>query len=182
MSANTYDDSGLQTALREYFDIKKNLDPAKEIKRRAKNVGLKLVKYYKDAAPTKEEIMRVGYKARVRPRIKAKGMTRAKQVKMELAARSRARTLTAAGWFPAVIALGGTPRLNKTVRGSHLGSVKQELGGKSPSVTLTNAQPGAEHTDDKANGAIQRALDAEVADITKYLDRKQEEAARKAGL
>lgn len=191
MNKSTYDDSGLQAALKEYLDIKKNVDPATEVKRRAKNVCLRLVRAFKQAAPTPDDIKAVGFRVKVRPRIAAftrsrRGKTsiipRGQQVKKEIAARVAARTLTAAGWFPAAVALGANPKLGKRVRGQRLGSVDMKLGGTEPNVTMTNAQPGAAHTDDRGGNAMQKALDAETADMVKYIDRKHDKAARKAGL
>lgn len=188
-----YDDSGLVAALREYMDVKKNVDPAKEIRRRAKNVGLRLVKLYGDAAPSAEVIRntakRIGVKMKIRQRIKdlkgkkGKGLSLKQQAAKETRARVAARKLTATGWFPAVKALGGTPRLSGSApKGKARGSLNERLSGSNPSETLNNDQDGAERTDDRAGGGIQKALNAEMDDIQKYLDKKNQEAAQKAGL
>ena len=198
MSANTYDDSGLQAALREYLDIRKNIKPAELITKKALSVvigGSKtgggklegLIQLYMKAAPSREEIMRVGFKAKVRPRIKGytgksgKGLTRAQMVKKELAARAKARMLTATGWFASSLALGGKSKPIKA-RGERLGSIQKNLSGLSPSITMINGMPGAEQTDDRAGGAMQKALDAVTEDMQVYIERKHDEAARKAGL
>jgi len=150
-----------------------------------------VVLYFPLRAPTKEEITKIGFRARVRPKIrnakasrkgKLVGLSRGQQVKRELAARVRARTLTAVGWFPAAQSLGGNPKRKESVKGQMLGSVKKELSGLSPSVTMTNAMPGAAQTDDRAGGAMQKALDAVRDDMLVYIERKQDEAARGAGL
>jgi len=186
MPAFSYDDSALQASLRQYFDLKKNIDPDTEIRRRAKNVGMRLIRIYKQNAPTptqiKADAARVDYKLKTRPAIKTKGGSRQKQVKAEIRARIQARTFTTTGWFPAVEALGGSPKVAKRVRGPKRGKIEQKRGAASVQVTLINEQPGAEQTANKSGNATQKALDDEAADIAKYCERKLAEAAQSAGL
>jgi hypothetical protein len=184
--AFTYDDSGLQSAIKEYLEIKGNIDPDKEIRRRAKNVGMKLIRIFKSNAPTKEQIQTAaksrGYKLKTRASIKKKGGSRESQVKAEIKARVNARTFTATGWFPAVEALGGSPKIAQRVKGPRRGKIEQKQARSSVQVTLVNDQPGAEHTATMKGNAMQQALDMEAEDIAKYVLRKQAQAARKAGL
>lgn len=183
---NSYDDTAMRAALRQYLDIKKNVDPDKEVRRRAKNVGMKLIKIFKGNAPTaaqiKADAQKIGFALKTRPGILKKHGSRAKQVKAEIAARIAARTYTATGWFPAVEALGGSPKAAARVKGPHRGSIAQKRGSASVQVTLTNSQPGAEQTASKNGNAMQQALDLEAEDMMKYVMRKQDEEARKAGL
>lgn len=186
MPPNTYDDRALKSALGEYLDLKKNVDPDKEIRRRAKNVGMKLIRIFKGNAPTPAQIKQAaqsaGFALKTRPGIKKKGGHRAKQIEAEIRARVNARTFTATGWFPAVEALGGTPKAAQRVKGPKRGSIAQKQGKASVQVTLTNDQPGAEHTALKSGNTMQQALDMEAEDIMKYVMKKQAQAAQKAGL
>ena len=182
----TYDDTELRASLRQYFDLKKIIEPDKEIRRRGKNIGMRLIREFKKAAPTKEEIQadakRIDYRLKTRDSIKKKGGARQKQVKAELKARIAARTFSATGWFPAVEALGGSPKIAQRVKGPHRGKLEQRRGAASVQVTLTNDQPGAEQTATRKGNIMQKAVDDEVADMVKYIERKQAEAAQKAGL
>jgi hypothetical protein len=184
--AYSYDDTELKKALGQYLDLKKNVDPDTEIKRRAKNVGMKLIKIFKGNAPTpaqiKADAVKIDYKLKTRDSIKKKGGSRAKQVKAELRARINARTFSATGWFPAVEALGGSPKIAQRVKGPKRGKIEQRRGLASVQVTLVNEQPGAEHTATKNGNAMQDALDMETADMLKYIERKQAEAAERVGL
>jgi Lon protease-like protein len=187
MASNTkYDDTAMRAALRQYLDLKKNVEPDKEVRRRAKNVGMKLIRIYKDNAPTVAEIkdlaVKLGYRIKTRPGIVKKKGSRAKQVAAEIKARIAARTFSATGWFPAVEALGGSPKIAQRIKGPKRGSIAQKRGLASVQVTLVNDQPGAEQTASKKGNAMQQALDAETADMLKYIMRKQQEAAKKAGL
>lgn len=182
-----YDDAGLQAALKEYFDVKKNLDPKKEIRRRAGNITLRLIGIYRKHAPSKGDITTkidsLGYRVKVRPKIrKMKGITPWKRVQLELAARQRARTFTATGWFPAAEQLGKNPRKNKGVTGPVRGRLKEKLGTLEVSETMINDQPGAAHMVDKSGNAMQLAIEKERDDVLKYLMDRQDKAARKAGL
>lgn len=183
---SSYDDAALQTALRQYFDIKKNVDPDKEIRRRAKNVGMRLIRIFKARAPTPAQIQaeaaKIDFALKTRDSIKRKGGSRQKQVKAELRARIAARQFTATGWFPAVEALGGNPKAAKRIKGPKRGRLVEQKGSLSVSETLINEQPGAEHVATKNGHATQRALDEEAADMMEYVMRKQEQAARSAGL
>lgn len=186
MPPNSYDDTGLQSALKQYFDIKKNVDPDTEIRRRAKNVGMKLIRIFKGNAPTAAQITSaaksVGYKLKTRESIKKKKGSRQGQVEAEIKARIKARTFTATGWFPAVEALGGSPRAAKSVKGPKRGKIEQRKGSASVQVTLINEQPGAEHAAGKKGNAMQTALDMEAADIAKHVERKLAQAAQQSGL
>lgn len=194
----TFDDSGWKEAFRQYLDIKKNVDPGKELRRRAKNVAIRLIKSFGDNAPSREEIARavrtLGWHVKIRPKIKEKtkamaikgkgrGGRRRAQIAMELRARQNARTFTATGWFPALEKLGGNPRRKKAVRGPERGRLDEKLTGLKIYELMTNAQPGAAQVVDRATGNIlQAALDSERDDMIAYIERKLEEAARKAGL
>jgi hypothetical protein len=186
MPAFKYDDSGLQSALRQYFDLKKNVDPNKEIRRRAKNIGMKLIGIYKKNAPTAAQIMaelkKHGYALKVRPKIDMKGGPRGKKLKAEIKARVNARMFSSTGWFPAVEALGGSPRIPKRVTGPKRGKIEQRRGLASVQVTLINEQPGAEHTAEKNGNAMQTAIDREVEDMVGKIKEWQEKAAQSAGL
>lgn len=195
-----YDDSGLTQALRIYFDIRKNIDPKKELRRRAKNIGMRLIRVTKEATPSKAEIVTdattaggkkvlksttTGFRVRVRPSIMKRNVLWAKKVQMELRARVRSRTFTATGWFPAVERLGGTPRRKRGVRGPKRGRLVEKFGALEMSETLINDQPGAAQTMDRAEArghSMTKVLEDERDDILKYVQRKQAEAARRAGL
>jgi hypothetical protein len=187
MFSVTYDDSGLSEAFRMYFDLKKNIDIKKEVRRRAGNVALRLVGIYKKNAPSKGDITTkvdsLGYRVKVRPKIrKLAGKTQWKKIQLELAARQRARTFTCTGWFPAAEKLGKSPRKNRGVTGPIRGRHQEKASLLSVTETLINDQPGAAHMMDRSGNALQMALDKERDDMLKYIMRKQDEAARKAGL
>ena len=181
-----YDDSGFNAALKKYLALRPNVEPQKELRRRAKNIGMRLIRIYKQNAPSVADIKKAaqnaGWKIKTRPAIKKRKGKRADQVKAEINARIKARTFTATGWFPAVEALGGSPRSKKGVRGPKRGRLVEKTGGSDMSETLVNLQPGAEHTGDKAGTAIQRAIEQERDDMLKYISRKLEQAAKKANL
>jgi len=182
----TYDDSAMRSALKQYLDLRKNVDPDTEVKRRAKNVGMKLITIYKGNAPTaaqiKADAAKIGFALKVRGGIQKKGGKRAKQIKAEIRARVNARMFTATGWFPAVEALGGSPKIPKRVNGPKRGKIEQNRGSASVQVTLINDQPGAEHTAEIKGNAMQQALDAETADMVDYINRKLAQAANDSGL
>ena len=191
-SPATYDDRAFKKALKNYLDLRKNVDPKKELKRRAKNVGMRLVKIYKDKGVSLQEISAkvasLGDRLKVRPKIRAKGRlnprkwTHRRMVAAELRARKSAKGFTATGWFPSVERLGGTPRDNVKRTGPRRGKLIEKLTGFDISETLINQQPGAAHVMEKNTTPIQAALDAETADIVKYTDRKLREAAKRNGL
>src|ERR1700744_2884535 len=70
------DDRTFKKALSQSLDLKKNVDPPKELKRRAKNIGLRLIKIYKQKGVELEDITAkvrsLGNRVKVRPKIKAK--------------------------------------------------------------------------------------------------------------
>ncbi len=193
-----YDDSGLRSALRDYLDLRKNVDPGKELKKRAINIGYKLIIIYVRTGADKEEIMQavkaLGWrvktrlKIRQRTRVGKKGkpvkLTRQQQILMEMKARANAASFTSTGWFTAITALGGNPRraLKKKFKGPVRGDIKQSLRGTDPFIQLENLQPAAELVANRDGGAIQKALDEERDDILVYVMRKQDEAAAKNGL
>ena len=190
-----YDDKAFTSALKQYLDIKTNLDPAQEVRRRAKNIGMRLIRLYGQSAPTVADITAkirsLNGRVKVRPKIKAmtgkkgKALSRKRQINIELKARIQARKLSATGWFPAVTILGGNPKSKlpgKRPHGQARGRLKEALGGFNPTETLYNDQEGAAQTDARGGGAVEKALTEETADIVKYVDRKNLEAAQKAGL
>lgn len=186
----TWDDVGFKKALKGYLDLKKNVDPKKELKRRAKNIGIKLIVLYKKKGVDLSDIseFHIGDTIKIRPKIWAKAKKNPKKwtykrmVRAELNARKSAKGFTSTGWFPSVTRLGGNPnRPQRQGGGPRRGSLEEKLAGTDISETLVNSQPGAGHVHDKNKGDFQKALDLETADMVKYIARKQTEAARKAG-
>lgn len=196
----SWDDKNFKKALRLYLDLKKNVDPVKELKRRAKNIDIKLIKLYKDKgtslAQITQEVRALGPRVKIRPKIRAKIFNDKKgkknkvlvsshqrMINAELNARRSAKGFTATGWFPSLKKLGGAP--NRKVRdgtGPERGTIVEKLTGTNISETLINQQPGASVVMKKEQSGCQKVVDAETADLTKYNIRKLNEAARKAGL
>lgn len=189
----TWDDRGFKAALKDYLNHRKNLDPKKELRRRAKNVGMRLVKIYKDKGVNLEDItlmvQALGDRVRIRPKIRAKTgkrggkLTHKQMIAAELRARRSAKGFSATGWFPAIEKLGGSPkRPQRSGTGPKRGKLEENLSGSNISETLVNQQPGAAVVHDKTQTDFQEALDKETADMTVYNDRKLKEAARRNGL
>lgn len=188
----TFTDRNFQKALKEYLNLRKNVDPPKELKRRAKNIGLRLIKIYKDKGVDVETISAkvnsLGNRVRVRQKIRRKlrkgnRLTHKQMIAAELRARRSAKGFTATGWFPSVRKLGGRPsRQERTGTGPQRGKLIEKLSGSDISETLVNSQPGAVVVLDKSKNGCQKALVDETADLTKYIVRKQNEVARKQGL
>lgn len=186
-------DDNLTPALKQYLDIRKNIDPAQEVRRRAKNIGMRLIRLYADAAPKasdiKSKIASLNGRVKIRPKIagrmgkNGKRISRKQAIARETKARIAALKLTAAGWFVPVKYLGGQPRVKgRKPMGTFRGALNEKLSGSNPSEELINLQLGAAQTDARAGGGVQKSCDAEAEDIQKYLDRKTEEAKQKAGL
>lgn len=196
----TWDDKNFKFALKEYLNLRKNVDPKKELKRRAKNVGIRLIKIYKDKGVSLDAITQkvksLGARVKIRPRIRAKVFStklskkgkplrtpHQEMIAAELRARRSAKGFTATGWFPAVKALGGNPRRRESPgTGPQRGTLIEKLGSGEMSETLINEQPGAELVMSKNGADIQKALDDETADMVSYIIKKQDEAARRNGL
>lgn len=185
-------DDQLTPALKEYLSLK-DVNPAQEVKRRAKNIGMRLIRIYADAAPSVSDIIAkydsLDYRIKVRPSIankigkKGKKLARKMQLQKELRARINARTFTATGWFGPVERLGGNPKKkNKSVRGIAPGFLIENLAGSNPSEELVNLYDGAAQTDARAGGAVKKACDEETDDIKVYIEKKKDDTARKAGL
>jgi len=184
-----WDDRDFQRGLKRYLDLKKNVEPKKELRRRAKNVGLRLVKIYKQKgvvlANITAKVNSLGVRVKIRPKILAKRgvrWTRQRMIQAELRARRSAKGFTATGWFPSVIALGGNPRDTERRTGPRRGKLEERLGGNNMSETLVNSQPGAAFTQNKVQTDEQRALDLETADMVAYICKKENEVARRNGL
>lgn len=182
-----WDDRNFKRAIGQYLDLKKNVDPVKELKRRAKNVGMRLIKIYKtkgvNLGDITAKVKSLGPRVKIRPKIRAKKISHEKMIKAELNARRSAKGFTSTGWFPSVQKLGGNPqRQSRPGTGPKRGALVEKLNGSEKSETLVNQQPGAVHVMQKDKSDIQKALDDETADMAKYIARKQNEAARKAGL
>lgn len=181
-----WDDRDFMKALGYYCDLKKSVDKKKELRRRAKNVGLRLVRIYKQKGVNLSDITTkvksLGKRVKVRPKIRAKKGTFKKMIAMELRARKSAKGFTATGWFPSVEKLGGTPRDTVRRTGPRRGKLIEKLGLGEMSETLVNEQPGAAHLQEKASSDMQAALDAETDDMCKYIIKKLDETKRKAGL
>lgn len=199
--AATWDDKNFQFALKEYCNLKKNVEPKKELRRRAKNIGMRLIKIYKEKGVSLDAITQkvksLGVRVKIRPKIRAKTFAaklskkgkllhtpHQEMIAAELRARRSAKGFTATGWFPAVKALGGNPRrTERPGTGPQRGTLIEELGSDTEiSETLVNQQPGAELVMDKNDTDIQKALDDETLDMVTYIIKKQDEVARKNGL
>lgn len=190
-SGATWDDTNFKKGLKDYLNLRKNIDPKKELRRRAKNVGMRLIGIFKKKGVNVSDITSkgksLGSRLRVRPSIKAKGKLRgwtwARMLRAEINARRSAKGFTSTGWFPAVEKLGGNPkRVMRPGSGPRRGKLIEQMGTFVKSETLVNEQPGAEHTAGKTAGDMQKALDDETADMVAYVDRKLREAARRNGL
>lgn len=181
-----YDDSGWTKAFAQYLDLRKTIDPKKEIRRRAKNIAMRLIRIYAKNAPSKGDISgkvkALKYNVRIRKSVRAKTKNWEQRIKLETALRLRARTFTATGWFPAVEQLGGNPRGVNGNRGPKRGRLIERLGVTDFSETMINDQPGAAHMVDRSGGAVQQAIEQERDDMLKYVMRKQAQVAKKAGL
>lgn len=187
--AFTWDDSRFKVAIKQYCEIRKRIDLKKELRRRAKNVGMRLIKFFAERGMDVNEMIAkvksLGYRVKVRTKIKQlrgkKGgrISRKRMISLEIRARRNSKAFTATGWFPAVEKLGGNPKDKKTRTGPRRGFLVERLSGSKKSETLVNRQPGAGYTMDKLKTPVQAALDAEVEDMMKYIHRKQAEAAAK---
>lgn len=199
-TANTWDDKNFQFALKEYCNFKKNVDPKKELRRRAKNIGMRLIKLYKDKGVSLDDITQkvksLGVRVKIRPKLLAKTFSAKVSkkgkilktphqvlIQAELNARRSAKGFTSTGWFPAVKKLGGNPRRQERAgTGPQRGSLIEKLGDTEVSETLINNQPGAEIVLQKNEALMQKALDDETLDMVDYIIKKQNAAARKNGL
>lgn len=181
------DDREFQKSLRAYLDLRKTVDPKAELRRRAKNVGMRLVRIYKTKGVVLNEITAkvksLGNRVKIRPKIRAKkGKTFQQMIRMELNARRSAKGFTATGWFPSVEKLGGNPkREQRPGGGPRRGKLIERLGLFETSETLVNQQPGAAHVQGKTTSLEQQALNQETADMVKYIIRKQAQAAKRNG-
>lgn len=181
------DDKDFQKSLKTYLDLRKNVDPKKELRRRAKNVGMRLTRIYKTKGVSLQEITAkvnsLGSRVKIRPKIRAKkGKTFRQKIRMELSARRSAKGFTATGWFPAVEKLGGNPkRVQRPGGGPRRGKLIERMGFFEKSETLVNQQPGAAHVQGKTSALEQQALNQETADMVKYIQRKQAQAAKRSG-
>jgi len=187
----TWDDKNFKAALKKYLDLRKNVDPKTELRRRAKNVGMKLITLFKKKGVSTTEITSkvrsLGDRVRVRDKLRKKGRalgwTWARTIRAEANARRSAKGFTATGWFPATEKLGGNPK--RAIRpggGPRRGSLVEKMGFTEKSETLINDQGGAGHTAGKLKTDMQSALDKETADMVKYIDRKLAQAAKRNGL
>lgn len=187
----TWNDTNFKNGLKNYLDFKRNVDPKTELRRRAKNVGMRLVGIFKTKGVSLSDITSkarsLGGRLKVRPKILAKGKalgwTWARILRAETNARRSAKGFTSTGWFPSVEKLGGSPK--RAIRpggGPRRGKLIEKMGTFVKSETLVNEQPGAGHTADKTAGDTQKALDDETADMAAYVDRKLRQAARRNGL
>lgn len=192
-SPTSYDDKGFKKALREYLNLRKNVDPKTELKRRAKNVGMRLIKLYKDKGVDLQtitsKVKSLGDHVRIRPKIRAKARLNPgdwpykRMIAAELRARKSAKGFTSTGWFPPVEKLGGNPKREiRAGGGPRRGKLVEKLTGSDISETLINQQPGAAHIMEKNASLAQAALDAETADMVVYSDRKLRDAAKRNGL
>jgi hypothetical protein len=194
-----YDDMEFKATLKQYLDIRANVDPDKELKKRAINIGYKLIRIYMENGATKESITstvkNLGFRVKIRDKIRqmtktnkkgiTRGLTRAQMIRRELKSRLQSIGLNASGWFPALIRLGANAyggKLKRKPRGKVLGDLKFSRGGWSPYVELINQQSAAEFVADKAGNAIQLALELESEDMMKKIIQTQEKAAARAGL
>lgn len=180
-----YDQRGMNRAISAYLDIKKNLDPKKEIRRRAKNVSLRLIRLYKKEAPDASEIRQkvtsLGNRVLIRQRIRQLDRSLEKKIKAEVQARINARMFTATGWFPSAEALGAQPKIAQRVTGPKRGRIKQDFHRGKALVTMTNSQPAADYMDKRSN-LLSQALRGEINDILTYVQKKLDQAARRNGL
>lgn len=194
-----WDDRQFMKAIKAYCDLKKNVDPKTELRRRGKNVGMRLIGIYKKEGVERSTIISkvadLGERVKLRPKIRARWKTKRKgkkgniwtygqMIAAELRARLSAVGFTSTGWFPSTEKLGGNPRrIQRPGGGPRRGKLIEKLGffGEM-SETLVNEQPGAAHTQNKNKSLEQQALDAEVADMVKHIVKKQNEAARRNGL
>lgn len=204
---NSWDDTQFRYALKAYLDIRKNVDPKKELKRRAKNVGMRLIKIYKEKGVVLSEITAkvksLGFRVKIRPKLRqlfqisklqrklarlqgvkgTRAMTMQQLIGKETRARRSAKGFTTTGWFPAVEKLGGNPKRQvRAGTGPRRGKLIEKLSGNNISEALVNQQPGAGTVMDKTAAPVQQVLDDEAKDMMDYVIRKQQEAAKKAGL
>lgn len=182
----SHEDRDMLKALESYLDFKSNVDPKKEIRKRAKNIAIKLIVAYKDKAPAvskiDQKIDALGdSRVKIRPRFKNTGKSLRQQVKAEARARKNARMFTATGWFKSAEALGAKPKIGAKVQGPKRGKIKEQFTGNKSLVTMTNQQPAANIVDAKGN-LIKQAIKDETKDIMDYVRDKQQQAASNNGL
>lgn len=183
----TWDDTRFKATIKRYCDLKKRVDLKKELRRRAKNVGMRLIKFFAergvDVREIEDKVKSLGYRVKVRSKIlKLRGkrgglISKKRMISLEIRARKNAKGFTSTGWFPAVEKLGGNPKDKKKRTGPRRGFLVERFSNINKSETLVNRQPGAAHTMDKLKTPVQAALDAEVEDMMKYIHRKLQEAA-----
>lgn len=182
---SSFDDRDFQRALKQYLDLRGNVDPQKELRRRAKNIGMRLIAIYKIWTPSRElirnKVRALGKRVKIREAIRKKGGQLPGMIRAEIRARQNAISFTATGWFPAVTKLGGRPRKKKNLRGPMRGSMEERQGSRAH-VTLVNEQPGAAQVAKHAGAAMQHAIDAERDDMLIYIERKIDQNVRRSGL
>lgn len=155
--------------LRQYADVSKK-DEIEVVKDRAGKVAFELFKQFKVLAPT-VQLLR-GLPASLNYHIKRKfaGAT----IKQEINRRIRARFSSAGGWLPAVKRF--------TRKGAVLRNVKNpkghvEINLSEPSVTIVNSMKEAVAAEGKHH-VMQAALNAQVADMRIYIERKMDQRAK----
>ncbi|MBV9463858.1 MAG: hypothetical protein JO317_06480 [Verrucomicrobiae bacterium] len=101
-----------------------------------------------------------------------------KSRKAEINARVAAVRYTASGWSWAVLRLNGKPAHGHRGR-SGSGSVKIELGGTDPSITLINSTPGAS-TAESMHPYLAAAIEAKTQDLLQFVLRDLEKDTKRA--
>jgi len=95
-----------------------------------------------------------------------------------IAWRKNARLFLATGWLPAVQTLGGSMKQSSGSVDPNRGGAEIRHIGDRHEVVIWNATPGIE-TMNEAKGFVARAAAVRIADMSIYIRRKMEEAARR---
>lgn len=154
--------------LRQYEQVSKK-DSQEVIQDRAGKLSFELFKQFKKLAPTATELRQLPRTLGHRIKRKFQGAT----VKQEIRRRISARFAAASGWLPAVRRL--TKKGVNLKKKNPMGRVEINL--REPSVTIVNSMKegvAAEHK----HKAMQSSINAQVADMQVYIQRKLNQRAR----
>jgi hypothetical protein len=154
--------------MRQYAKFSKK-DEEQIVQDRAGKLAFELFKQFRAVAPSVAKIRALPRQLNHRIRRKFKGAT----IKQEIARRIRARFSAAIGWIPAVNRL--TKRRTAIRKKNPKGTVVINL--SEPSVTITNDMKEGVAAEAR-HRIMQSAVNAQVADMTVYINRKLDQRAK----
>ncbi len=177
----------LQKTLERYCDVRQ-MSLEQGLEKRMVSVASKIIALSKqDAQPTAQEIQNkvesLGFRVKIRPSIRRLKIPFASKVKLETKARVTAIGYTRYGWLFASSKLKAKGRTLASKFGNSIkGGVRRQFGGSNEIwIELYNGQPAAALMDQKHN-LCQRAIDADVVDMTNWLNNKLQRQAERNGL